>query len=319
MSRGRHTRPRARGGGLELVLAFVLVVGAIALVVTSPSSTALRIAVAALAVVAALGLLTAAAGRRQATRAVARTEERLRVLEQRNRDEGDELHRRVLESIRREGELRNAVVTLSTEIGRLRASLEAALQGVVVPLGATITLPAEAEPDRAAAAEDGSTLDLPLVQRVLAAQEAAAATEAQPRPVTEAQPRPVTEARPTPATEAQPTPATEAPPTAAPAAPRTPPAAPAPLPRPALPKPALVAAPAAAAPGTEEGEGEELVRAWVVRELQLPGEPGAALTMRILDLTTSEQAQPAPATRHAHAGRTDEADVWAPPRFARPA
>jgi hypothetical protein len=132
-------------------------------------------------------------------------------------------------------------------------------------------------PSPAAEPVPSSVLDLPLVQRVLSAQQSVDAGAAVPPAATPA------------------TPTTHGPghaPAHAPVAP-------------------------AAAAGPTTPEGDEVVRAWVVSELQLPGEPGAALTMRILDLTSEQerrQAQPGPTPT-----RSADSDVWAPPQFARPA
>src|SRR5690348_15647732 len=243
MSRGRHSRPRARGGWLATLLALAVAGGAVAVSVTKPGTTTMRWCFVGLSAAVALGLLLFARSQRRTSRALARTEDRLRVLEQRNRDEGDELHRRVLESITREGELRFAVDVLAMEIARLRASLEGFVPSVAQPAGA--------EP---AAAPD--TLDIPLVQRVLAAQEAAP-TEPTAEPTPDAEP-------------------------AVPVAQQT-------------------------------AEPESVTRSWVVRELQLDEEPGVALTMRILDLTTP----PAQQAQSAGSGEAEEQGAW--PSFARPA
>ena len=82
----------------------------------------------------AVGLLLLARLQRASTRAQARTEDRLRALEQRSRDESAELHRRVIEAVTREGELHTAVDLLSSEIARLRGALD----GLVAPVGAAV-------------------------------------------------------------------------------------------------------------------------------------------------------------------------------------
>src|SRR5689334_5558634 len=87
MSRGRHSRPRARGGGLASLLAIALAGGAVAIGLTSPSTTTLRLCVIGGAAVGAIGLLLLGRLQRVSTRAQARTEERLRALELRSRDE----------------------------------------------------------------------------------------------------------------------------------------------------------------------------------------------------------------------------------------
>ncbi|MGZ4470160.1 MAG: hypothetical protein ACXVXB_16870, partial [Nocardioidaceae bacterium] len=208
-------------------------------------------------------LLIVARQQRTGSRAMARTEERLRVLEQRSRDEGDELHRRVLESITREGELRFAVDVLSVEISRLRASL----QGLAEPVGAAVAAVSEwrAEPFPAVALEPSvagpapSTVDIPLVQRVLVAQESVSVPAAG-------------------------LPAAAVPVTVVPTVP-APLAAPAPAPVP-VPVPVPV------------DDYETTVRSWVVRELHVDAEaePVAGLTMRVLDLTSgdADEAEPEP-------------------------
>lgn len=158
MSRGRHSRPRARGGGLASLLAIALAGGAVAIGLTSPSTATLRLCVIGGAAVGALGLLLLARLQRASTRAQARTEDRLRALEQRSRDESAELHRRVIEAVTREGELRTAVDLLSSEISRLRGALD----GLVEPVGAAVATIAERSMPTA------PTYDLPLVQRAFA-------------------------------------------------------------------------------------------------------------------------------------------------------
>jgi hypothetical protein len=157
MSRGRHSRPGARGGGLASLLAVALAGGAVAIGFASPSTATLRLCVIGGAVVGAIGLLLLARLQRVSSRAQARTEDRLRSLEVRSRDESAELHRRVIEAVTREGELRTAVDTLTDEIARLRAVLD----GLVAPVGAAVATIAErvAQP---------ATYDLPLMQRAFA-------------------------------------------------------------------------------------------------------------------------------------------------------
>ncbi len=284
MSRGRHSRPRAHGGGLATLLALAVAGGAVAVSVTQPDSAALRLCVVGLAAVTAFGLLLQARQQRKVSRALARSEDRLRILEQRSRDEGDELHRRVLESIMREGELRFAVDVLTVEISRLRGSL----QGLVEPVGAAAAAVAEwrAEPYPAAALAPAaavpgapSTVDIPLVQRVLAAQETVSAPTGQ-TPVVEWAPA----ARTLPPVPAQPAPL----------------GVPAPAPIP-VPVPVPV------------DDYETTVRSWVVRELHVDpvAEPVAGLTMRVLDLTSGEGDGPEP---------DEEPEPHAvQPRYARPA
>jgi len=158
MSRGRHTRPRARGGGLATLLALALAGGAVAVGLSTATTATLRLCVIGGAAVGAIGLLLIGRLQRVSSRALARTEDRLRVLEQRSRDESEELHRRVIEAVTREGELRNAVDLLSSEIFRLRGALDA----LVAPMGVAVaTLAERAQPAPA-------TYDLPLVQRTFA-------------------------------------------------------------------------------------------------------------------------------------------------------
>jgi hypothetical protein len=161
MSHGRHSRPRARGGGLASLLALALAGGAVAVAVRAPSTTALRLCVIGGAAVGAVGLLLLARLQRTSSRSLARTEERLRVLELRSRDESEDLHRRVIEAVTREGELRYAVDVLSTEIARLRASLD----GLAIPVEAAAASMAELV---LTPAESTPMFDLPLVQRVFA-------------------------------------------------------------------------------------------------------------------------------------------------------
>ena len=85
MSHGRHTRPRARGGGLASLLALALVGGAVAVGLHAPSTTLLRVCLIGGAAVGAIGLLMLARLQRVSSRSLARTEERLRVLELRSR------------------------------------------------------------------------------------------------------------------------------------------------------------------------------------------------------------------------------------------
>src|SRR5690242_21814993 len=99
MSRGRHSRPRARGGWLATLLALAVAGGAVAVAVTEPSTTTMRWCFVGLSAAVALGLLIVARTQRRTSRSISRTDDRLRVLEQRNRDEGDELHRRDRKSV----------------------------------------------------------------------------------------------------------------------------------------------------------------------------------------------------------------------------
>ncbi len=160
MSHGRHSRPRARGGGLAAFLALALAGGAVAVALRAPSTTLLRLCVIGGAAVGAVGLLLLARLQRVSSRSLARTEDRLRALELRSRDDSDDLHRRVIEAVTREGELRYAFDVLSSEIARLRASLD----GLAVPVEAAVATMAE----RTATAETVPAFDLPLVQRAFA-------------------------------------------------------------------------------------------------------------------------------------------------------
>ena len=174
MSHGRHTRPRARGGGLASLLALALVGGAVAVGLHAPSTTLLRLCVIGGAAVGAVGLLMLARLQRVSSGSLARTEERLRVLELRSRDESEDLHRRVIDAVTREGELRFAVDVLSSEIARLRASLD----GLAVPVEAAVATMAErALTPYPAAADSAPTFDLPLVQRAFTESLAPAAAE----------------------------------------------------------------------------------------------------------------------------------------------
>lgn len=150
MSHGRHARPRGRGGGLLTALALVVAVGAVALSLSTAEVRALRLGLASLAAFTAVLLLVLARDQRVTSRALVRTEERVRTLEQRGRDEGDDLHRRVIASVAREGELRVAVEVLATEISRLRAALD----GFALPTVESVVHP--------------PVVDLPLLQRVFA-------------------------------------------------------------------------------------------------------------------------------------------------------
>jgi hypothetical protein len=284
MSRGRHTHPRAKGGGLSAFLAVAVAGGAVALASTQPNARVLRLCVVGVALISSFQLLILTRTQRFASRALVRTEDRLRALEQRNRDEGDELHRRVLDGVAREGELRRAVEELVDEIGRLRRSLEAFVTvapATVEPVAPTVyaAAPAPAEP----AAESALALDIPLIQRVFAVQEEAApqVVAAAPPPAPVPTPLPVPIPVPLPAVMPLAVPAHAA----AHAAPSQEPA-PGDLWR-APARPEYVPAHSRAAKPIDVP-----VRSWVVRELQLE-QPGAAVTMRILDLTSARDETPA--------------------------
>jgi len=288
MSRGRHSRPRARGGGLATLLAIDLAGGAVAVGLNSPSTATLRLCVIGGAAIGAIGLLLVARLQRVSSRSLARTEDRLRVLELRSRDESADLHRRVIEAVTREGELRSAVELLSSEIARLRGALDL----LVVPVGAAVATIAERTVPAPA------TYDLPLVQRAFA--EHAGAEQVTPEPTAE-EPIAVAPVEYEPAPVEQ---VTVGELTVAPLVETVraePPAGDLWQP-PQRPEPVPVAEPAAEA------------RSWVVRELDVSdeSEPVAALTMRILDLRTpdvpDEDDEPEPAS----AGRG-----WT--SFARPA
>lgn len=150
MSAGRHARPRARAGGLLTALALVVAVGAVALALSSAEVRALRLGLASLAAFTAVLLLVLARDQRVTARALVRTEERVRTLEQRARDEGEDLHRRVIASVTREGELRVAVEILAAEISRLRTALDG-----FAPTIESLVAPAP-------------VVDIPLLQRVFA-------------------------------------------------------------------------------------------------------------------------------------------------------
>ncbi len=286
MSRGRHSRPRAKSGGLAGLIAIAVAGGAVALAASEPSGRALRLCVVGLAIVSSFQLLMLSRLQRASTRSLARTEDRLRILEQRNRDEGHELHRRVLEGVAREGELRRAVEVLVDEIGRLRTSLEGFVPVLTAEFPA-VSVAAAPAASAGPASDVAPAFDIPLIQRVFAAQEEVAA------PLV---------------------PATTAP--VAPVAPVAPLVQPAPTLQPVQPL-AVPLQPAVSAPV------EVPVTSWVVRELQLE-QPGAAVTMRILDLTTptSEPTAAPAAPGIAEGAGPDEAEyeptsTWS--AFARPA
>ena len=295
MSRGRHSRPRARGGGLPALLAVALAGGAVAVAAAAPSARTLRLGLVGLALAGSFQLLLLARTQRTSSRAHARTEDRLRTLEQRNRDEGDELHRRVLAGVAREGELRRSVEVLVDEIGRLRKSLES-----LVPV-TTMVAPLQTmtpQPAVATVPEPAAGVDIPLIQRVLAAQEEVVA----PAPV------------PQVADEVEPATGPYEPywPAAAVAAVAAPPVedtwrAPA--------RPEYVPAPTIAE--AVDLPVEVAVTSWIVRELQLE-EPGAAVTMRILDITTPPADTDAAGTAEAGPDADYEpTSTWS--AFARPA
>jgi len=286
MSHGRHSKPHSQGGGLATFLALAVAGGAVALAGTQPDARVLRYCVVGLAVVGSFQLALMARNQRSSSRAMARTEDRLRTLEQRNRDEGDELHRRVIAGVAREGELRRSVESLVEEIALLRASLAA-----LVPVTAT----AEVQPAaQAAPADAATTVDIPLIQRVLAAQQDGQAAAPEPDRVAPLAPAAAFGVTPAAPVEDAPWPV--------PTAPARPAPAPGELWR-APSRPEQVAAAPVDSPGTS----------WVVREIQLGQDEGAALSMRILDLTTpapSASDEPAP-------GEDDPVSTWT--RFARPA
>jgi hypothetical protein len=290
MSHGRHSKPHSQGGGVATFLALAVAGGAVALAGTQPDSRVLRYCVVGLAVVGSFQLALMARNQRASSRAMARTEDRLRTLEQRNRDEGDELHRRVLAGVAREGELRRSVESLVEEIALLRASLAASVP-VPVPVSPAAEVQAAAQ---AAPADAATTVDIPLIQRVLAAQQESPAASPEPDRVAPLAPAAAFGVTPAAPVEDAPWPV--------PIAPARPAPAPGELWR-APSRPEQVAAAPVDSPGTS----------WVVREIQLGQDQGAALSMRILDLTTpapSESDEPAP-------GEDDPVSTWT--RFARPA
>ena len=325
MSRGRHSRPRAKSGGLAGLIAIAVAGGSVALAASEPSGRVLRLCVVGLAIVSSFQLLMLSRLQRSSTRSMARTEDRLRILEQRNRDEGHELHRRVLEGVAREGELRRAVEVLVDEIGRLRASLEGFVPVLTnefpaVSVAATSVAPAAAA---GPASDVAPAFDIPLIQRVFAAQEEVAA------PLPPAAANLVAPVAPLMQPAATVQPAQPVQPLAVPL-------------QPAVSAPAAAAAATATATATAPGDPADTWRAptrpeylptaapvevpvtsWVVRELQLE-QPGAAVTMRILDLTTPTSVPTAPpaAPGIAESAGPDEAEyeptsTWS--AFARPA
>ena len=150
MSHGVHARPNPRGGGLTALLAVLIGGAGLAYALSPGGERSIRLGVLGLAALMVLQLLVISGQQRTLTRTLARTQERLRVLELRHRSEGEELHQRVLDGIAREGTLLDAVTGLSGEIARLRFLLESAALGAppvvaaaVVP--AVVVVPAEAE------------------------------------------------------------------------------------------------------------------------------------------------------------------------------
>jgi hypothetical protein len=306
MSRGRHSKPHAKGGGLATLIALAVAGGAVALASAEPTSRVMRYSVVGLAVLSSFQLLMMARTQRTSSRAMARTEDRLRTLEQRNREEGDELHRRVLAGVAREGDLRRSVETLVDEISRLRASLEV-LVPVAVPVAEAVApQPVAAAPEPVAepvaqpVAQPPLLVDIPLVDLPQTVSDDVQLLAA---PVAPAEYAPAEYAAAAAFVVAAPAAPVEDTPWAASIAPASPVPAAGDLWR-APSRPEYVPAPPRV---------ETPVTSWVVREIQLGDEPGAALTMRILDLTT-----PQPATADSTANLEDEPmGSWT--RFARPA
>jgi len=304
MSRGRHSKPHSQGGGLATFLALAVAGGAVALAGTQPDSRVLRYCVVGLAVLGSFQLAMMARTQRATSRAMSRTEERLRILEQRSRDEGDELHRRVLAGVAREGELRRSVESLVEEISRLRASLVTLLPALPAPpaLPAVAAAGTVARPAVDASSQEATTVDIPLIQRVLAADQYVSDQDVPLRPVQqdgagEAEQSPPLAPQAPFEVVASAAPVQDGP-WPAPVAPARPAPAAGDLWRaPARPDPV----PLTQAPGTS----------WVVREIQLGEDQGAAVSMRILDLTTP------PAPDEAVPGDDDPVSTWT--RFARPA
>jgi hypothetical protein len=300
MSRGRHSKPHAKGGGLATLIALAVAGGAVALAGAEPTSRVLRYSVVGLAVLSSFQLLMMARTQRTSSRAMARTEDRLRTLEQRNRDEGDELHRRVLAGVAREGELRRSVETLVDEISRLRTSLE-----FLVPAAAPVAVPAEVAPQPVVVATPEPVaepvaappllVDLPLVDLPMAVSDDY--DFGQPAPVA----APAEYAAAAAYLVAAPAAPVEDTPWAASIAPASPVPAAGDLWR-APSRPEYVPAPPPA---------ETPVTSWVVREIQLGDAPGAALTMRILDLTTPPAAD--------ETSNLEDEPMGSWTRFARPA
>jgi hypothetical protein len=344
MSRGRHSRPQARGGGLAALLALAFAGAAVAVALTQPSGRNVRFAVVGLAAVSALALLILARTQRSSSRALARIEDRLHTLEQRNRDEGEQLHRRVLEGITREGELFGALQVLAAEISHLRAALEGFALSAVDESSAAGQRSAQTAADLIASMANPTLIDVPLVQRVFAVQEDAEMAS-WPPPATQPQTAPGSGRLTAVGTMAAPTPYAPAP-TSVPAAyapavatvpaaaspPGVAPSVPGVLPTPAA---APVAAPAAAAASTPEAWGapsvanpdvlqpaEPLVSSWVVRELQLE-EPTEQSLPRVLDLTrpaTTPSGDAAQLEADAASAQEQAAQrEWTKSSFARPA
>jgi hypothetical protein len=312
------------------LLALVFAGGAVAAAVIQPTGRNLRLALVGFAVASAMSLLILSRTQRSSSRSVARIEDRLHALEQRNRDEGDQLHRRVLEGMAREGQLFGALEVLAAEISRLRAALESLAQAGPDALPAFGRHSAHTAADLAAAMAAAPTVIdvplVPLVQRIFAVQE-----EAPARP-----PADVPSATPAAAQSAsayadaagtgslgsvaQHTPAHAAADEAIASATSTTTAA-----------PDAAAAVAAGsevwgAPAVADPDGmrpsEPLVSSWVVRELQLEQTPDAPLP-RVLDLTQPGSATEPPAANGEAAAHADEsehanAQAWSS-SFARPA
>jgi len=272
MSHGVHARPNPRGGGLTALLA-VLIGGAGFAYALSPGGVrSVRLGVLGLAALMVLQLLVISGQQRTLTRSLARTQERLRVLELRHRNEGEELHQRVLDGIKREGTLLDAVTGLSGEIARLRFLLESAALGAP-PVAAVAPVLVSV------AAEVPAAMPVPVAAQV---------------PIVAPSVAPIV------------APIEGAEPVRAPAAAM--PEGPGPAPAEA----------AAAAEAAEDGQPTRPypptvpVTTWVVRDIQVEGEPGVAVSMRILDLT-----DPGPESEPEPAEWPTPAAAWG--QYARPA
>jgi len=126
---------------LTALLAVLIGGAGLAYALSPGGERSIRLGVLGLAALMVLQLLVISGQQRTLTRTLARTQERLRVLELRHRSEGEELHQRVLDGIAREGTLLDAVTGLSGEIARLRFLLESAALGAP-PVVAAAAVPA---------------------------------------------------------------------------------------------------------------------------------------------------------------------------------
>jgi len=245
---------------LTALLAVLIGGAGLAYALSPGGERSIRLGVLGLAALMVLQLLVISGQQRTLTRTLARTQERLRVLELRHRSEGEELHQRVLDGIAREGTLLDAVTGLSGEIARLRFLLESAALGAP-PVVAVAAVPAvvagpTAEVPGEVAGEVSGEVAREVAEPVLAP---AAATADGSSPAPAESPENGQPSRPYP---------------------------------PTVP-----------------------VTTWVVRDIQVEGEP-VAVSMRILDLTDSApEREPEPESESAE--WPTPAAAWG--QYARPA